>query len=453
MYAITKNNFWWCYYMEILQYFDEFFNGNYNRDLRIFGKNSKVKHAPKFDSTTARHKKSKRMFIKNNINTKMARYNRFYGGHAYFSDILDYQHKNECVKKFNHMFFDFDKEFVVGSKFKNITKGNGKENLGITDLEQLPLKEYMHGMDEIQEQIQDMIVYENILKDSWIESQKVYEYFKQQGLKAYPCLSMSKGVHLRVFFNPIKVKNYNRIIHNLHDNLVKQFNLKTLDVKVTGKDSNPSKSVERLPYTFNEKSGLRVVPFSFETDRLEDVIEKSMKLSSKDKLTNVEHFDLSEHVNADFHNGILKLDKQIDAIIEKENQAKEKLLQEKIKNGTINGNYTGANALFKDLRILVRFVCGDENLVSEHDRYDKYKCHFHQDKSPSAIVGMKNYQCLSSNCKITKLNYFEFIRTWFGLKSDNEVKQKMVELQQLYDEKIGNVVRIGGEDVEPEIDA
>ena len=77
---------------------------------------------------------------------------------------------------------------------------------------------------------------------------------------------------------------------------------------------------------------------------------------------------------------------------------------------------------------------------------------FHEDKSPSAIVGKKNYTCLSSNCKVTKLNYFEFIRTWFGLKSDSEVKEKMVELQNLYDEKTGGVIRIGGENVEPKID-
>ena len=121
---------------------------------------------------------------------------------------------------------------------------------------------------------------------------------------------------------------------------------------------------------------------------------------------------------------ILKLDKQVDVLVKQEQDAKNKLLKEKIANGTINGNYTGENALFKDLRILVRFVCGDENLVSEHARYDKYHCHFHEDRNPSAIVGMKNYTCLSSNCKIKKMNYFEFLREWFHLESDGEVKKR-----------------------------
>ena len=437
--------------MKILNFFDEFFNNNYNRDLREFGKHANVKHAPKFETTNTKHAKSKRMFIKSSINSTMAKYNRFYGSHAYFEDIIDYQLVNEQARMVNHFFFDFDKEFANGSKFKAIIKGNGKDNLGIEDLKQLPIREYKDGMKAIQEQIQDMIVYENILNDSWQESKKVYEYFKQQGLTTYTCLSMSKGVHLRCYFKPIHVDNYNDIIHNLHDNLVKQFNLKTLDPQVSGKDSNPSKSVERLPFTFNEKSGLRVVPFNFEHDSLEDVIEKSLKISEH-KIVNVDDFKLSDYVNPTFHDGILKLNSQIEVLKMKEQQARDKLLQEKIANGTVSGNYTGENALFKDLRILVRFICGDDNLVSEHARYDKWKCVFHDDKNPSAIVGIKNYQCLSSNCKVGKINYFEFLRLWFGLKSDQEVKEKMVELQQLYDERIGTLKSLSGDDVEKIMD-
>ena len=433
--------------MKILNYFDEFFNNNYNRDLREFGKHSNVKHAPKFEITNEKHAKHKRMFIKSSINSTMAKYNRIYGSHTYFEDVVDYQLANDTARTINHFFFDFDKEFVDGSKFKRIT-GEQKHAMDC-----LGGKELFERLDELQEQIQDMIVYENILMDSWQESKKVYEYFKNQGLKTYTCLSMSKGVHLRCFFNPIRLNNYNRIIHDLHSNLKKQFNLKTIDEKVTGKDSNPLKSVERLPYTYNEKSGLRVVPFSFEHDSLEDVIEKSIKISKNKRLSDVEQFNLNDFINPTFDNGILKLDKQIDVLVKKEQDAKNKLLQEKIKNGTINGTYDGDGGLFQDLRILVRFVCGDDNLVSEHARYDKYKCHFHQDKSPSAIVGIKNYTCLSSNCKVGKLNYFEFLRLWFGLKSDDEVKEKMVELQRLYDEKFDDVIIDGGDNVASTIDA
>lgn len=424
--------------MKIATYYDEFFNQNYLRDLRVIGKKRKTNHAPKSNIGKDKVTNNKRRFIKQNINSKMAKYNAFYGWHTYFEDIMDYQIANEDSRMVNHFFFDFDKEFDATSKFKRITKGDDN-NLGITDLEKLPIKEYIDGMDVIQEQIQNMIIFENILLDSWNECKKVYEYFKNQGLRTYTCLSMSKGVHLRCFFNPIHVANYNRIIHNLHDNLVKQFNLKTLDPKVSGKESNPLKSVERLPYTYNEKSGLRVTPFNFEHDSLNDVIERSLQLS-KSKIGSVDEFSLSDYVNPTFHNGILKLDAQIQEMVEKEQDAKNKLMQERMLNGTINGKYYGKGGLFQDLRILVRFLCGDDNLVSEHERYDKYHCVFHDDKNPSAIVGIKNYTCLSSNCKVTKLNYFGFIKEWFQLQSDNEVKQKMVELQELYDQQKSNIV-------------
>lgn len=424
--------------MKLKEYYDAFFNGNYNRDFRIFGKQTMIRHAPKKESTNQKRKNHMQNFVVNNLNTTLIKYSNFYVHHAYFEDIVDYQLANDNARTVNHFFFDFDKEFVDGSKYKKIIKGYDG-NLGIEDLKKLPLKEYLNGMNQIQEQIQDLIVYDNILSDSWNEAKKVNDYFNSQGLKTYTCLSMSKGVHLRCFFKPVIVNNYNRMIHDLHENLKKQFNLRTIDDKVTGKDSNPLKSVERLPYSFNEKSGLRVVPFSFETDSLNDVIEKSLKLSKK-KLVNVEDFKGSDFVNTDFHNGILKLDSEINILVMKEQKAKEQLLKEKIANGTIKGDYTNGNALFKDLRILVRFICGDSNLVSEHERYDKYHCVFHDDKSPSAIVGKKNYTCLSSNCKITKLNYFDFIREWFNLKSDSEVKEKMVELQQLYDEKFGDII-------------
>ena len=428
--------------MKLLNFFDEFFNNKYQRDFRIFGKKTKLNHAPKHETTIEKHRKHSRMFIKNNINTKNAKYNKFFGGLAYYNNVFDYQIANEDVKQFNHMFFDFDKHNFKFEKIKSL-QTDAKNNLNG--------KEYFHRMDELQEQIQDIILYENLLKDSWQDAKIVNDYFKEQGLRTFCCLSASKGIHIRLFFNPIHVNNYNKIVSQLYHNLTNQFNLKTLDFDVS--DNNPSKSVERLPYTFNEKSGLRVTPFSFEHDSLNDVIDKALKLSEQRKLVNVDEFNLSDYVNADFHDGILKLDKQIDVLVEKEQKAKDKLLQEKIANGTINGTYNGNGGLFQDLRILVRFICGDDNLVSEHELYDKYHCVFHNDRNPSAIVGKKNYTCLSSNCKVDKLNYFEFIRTWFNLKSDQEVKQKMVDLQMLFDEKFGKVIDIGGENVEQKIDA
>ena len=195
-----------------------------------------------------------------------------------------------------------------------------------------------------------------------------------------------------------------------------------------------------------KKVDLRVIPFNISDTSLTDVLDKSMKLS-KTKIHKVDDFTLANYVNDDFSDALMTLDEQVDIIVAKEEEVKQELKQQKKLNGTINGKYIGANGLFKDLRVLVRFICGDENLVSTHERYDKYKCVFHDDKSPSAIVGVKNYTCYSDKCRINKINYFDFIKEWFKLPTDKEVKEKMVELQRLYDEQCSKILELNNNGV------
>ena len=292
-------------------------------------------------------------------------------------------------------------------------------------------------MDDLQSQIRELIFDENLLLSSWNELKIVNDYFKEQGLRTYTCFSGSKGFHCRVFFEQIHLNNYNRITNDLSKNLIKQFNLETLDLMVA---RSPSKNVERLPYTFNEKSGLRVVAFN-EKESLASVLKKSKKLATKE-LSRTDDLVLADYINTGFSDALVSLDKDVDIIVAKEEKMKQELKQQKKLNGTISGRYIGGGELFKDLRTLVRFICGDDNLVSSHERYDKYKCLFHDDKSPSAIVGVKNYTCYSDKCRIDKINYFDFIKEWFKLTTDNEVKEKMAELQELYDEQSSRVLEL-----------
>ena len=420
--------------MRLIQYYNEFFDNKYLRDFRFIGKTNKTCHAPKTPSTKIKQTKKARRFILKAHSNKISKYYRFYGGLSYYDSMIDYQLANEDAKMVNHIFLDIDAPIKIDSEFRDYTHKQEDAKRDLTG------KEYMDKMDYYQEKIQDLIFNTNLLKESWNKSKRMDEYFTKQGLTTYNCFSSSKGFHTRLFFKPIHLNNYNHIIHSLHKGLVEKLDLQgILDDQVTGKDSNPISSVERLPYSYNEKSGLRVTPFEFGVDSFDDVLETSLKLAKHNKLTNVDDFFLDDYTNKDFHNSLKKIDVQLDVLNEKENTAKEKLMKEQIANGTVNGKYIGNTGLFKDLRTLVRFICGDTNLVSEHERYNKYKCFFHDDKSPSCIVGKKNYTCLSSNCKINKLNYFGFIKEWFKLESDDEVKGKMVELQQEYYQQLENV--------------
>ena len=414
--------------MRIGNFYDEFFSKNYLRDFRFLGRKKKVCHAPQWQTTNIKQNKYAKRWLLKQRNTKIAKYTRLYGGIAYYKSIIDYQLANEDMKQFNHFFFDFD---AHNNKFDEIKH---KQNDAIDNLVG---KELFNTMDELQNQIQELIFNEDLIVESWNESKIVHDYFLKQGLKTLPCFSGSKGVHLRLYFNQIHLNNYDRIIEDLSHTLINEFQLKTLDESVS--DFAPSKSVERLPFTFNEKSGLNVIPFNFEHDSLDDVLNKALKPT-------IEDFNLNDYINVGFDDALLSLDKEVDFVVAKEQKAKEQLKQEQAMQRNVNGTYTGGiNGNVKDnLRTLVKMICGTNNLVSEHEHYDKWKCVFHDDKNESAIVSNKYYQCLSSNCKIGKINYYDFIKEWFHLSSDDEVKEKIIELQNIMDGIVIEDANLGG---------
>ena len=413
--------------MRIGTFYDEFFSNNYLRDFRFLGKKKKVCHAPQWQTTKIKQNRYAKRWLLKQRNTKVAKYTRLYGGIAYYKSIIHYQVANEDEKHFNHFFFDFD---AHNKRFDEIKH---KQNDAI---DKLTGKDMFNTLDDLQIQIQDLIFNEDLIVESWNESKIVHDYFLNQGLKTLPCFSGSKGIHLRLYFDEIHLNNYDRIVEDLSHTLIDEFHLKTMDESVS--DFAPSKSVERLPYTYNEKSALKVIPFSFEHNSLDDVLDKAKRLSKR-RLDKVEDFCLSDYVNVGFSDALLKLDEKVGIIVAKEQKAKEQLKQEQAMQRSVNGTYTGGiNGNVKDdLRILVKMVCGTDNLVKEHEHYDKWKCVFHDDKNESAIVSKKYYQCLSSNCKVGKINYYDFIKEWFHLSSDDEIKDKIIELQSIMD---GDVV-------------
>ena len=117
------------------------------------------------------------------------------------------------------------------------------------------------------------------------------------------------------------------------------------------------------------------------------------------------------------------------------------IIAEKRKHYKISGNeriihddiigdiVTGDNVsdlMFKDMRVLLKIILGEP--AREFKAYNTYNCPFHDDKKPSARVYTKNFLCASENLH---LNYFEFIRKYYKLNSDDEVKEKMADLKKL----------------------
>ena len=75
------------------------------------------------------------------------------------------------------------------------------------------------------------------------------------------------------------------------------------------------------------------------------------------------------------------------------------------------------------MRELLKVVVGEP--AREYEGYNSYICPFHDDHNPSALVYPKRFYCRGCNLNF---NYFEFLRKFYGLESDDEVKKKMKEL-------------------------
>lgn len=431
-------------------YFTDFLSNEFIRDFRCFKDYTynDICHALKYDNATRRKQYLKaRAFLLSNYRHKKAKYHTLVGATCFYSTFEDYKSGNDNAKLYNHWFFDFD---THNAEFDSLKKQMKVIYKKLQD-DEINLKEYFKEIDDVQKQIAELIMNNNLVNDAYLELIKVCEFFKQQGWKTYNCFSGSKGFHCRVFFETCHLNNYNQIISGLAKNLINKLNLKTLDEKVVF--DNPSGRVERLPYTFNEKSGLRVTPFNIESGM--DEVLSMAEQSSKQHPPKVDEFNMSEYMNYGLSSDLKIADKQLDGLVAKENSAKNKLVTERKLQGMATGKYYKNNdgnhsSLFTDLRKLVQFVCGSDYLVKEYELYDKYYCVFHEDNHPSAIVGSKYYQCHSSNCKIGsigKINYFDFIKHYFKLKSDLEVKEKMVQLQSEYDAKTGNANTIKGGDI------
>ena len=431
--------------MEINEYFDEFFNQEYMRDFRsINGDKTRVCHAPKREITTKKHKQYAKRWVTRHLNKNNSKYYQLISAIAYYRNVRYYQLGIVEKKMFNHLLYDFDSE---NAKYKLL-----KDKLRNTNSTQIKNK--------IHKQIQELILSENLLEQPFNEMLKVYEYYANKGWKPYVVFSGSKGFHLRLFFEPINMKYFDRFVHDYTHKMIDSFNLETLDLACCGEvekrdehgnvvDKNPmvtngqSKRMERIPYSFNEKSGWKVTPIlDPQESTLDEIIDEVQRLSSQKKLQKVDDFSLSDYTNTNAN--MLMVEKHFEKIVESELKMKQRVVNERKLQKIAKGEYINEQTpLFKDLRILVRFVCGTSNLASEHELYDGYRCVFHDDKHPSAYVTKKNYHCLSGNCSVDKLRYFDFIRKWFKLKTEQQVKDKMVELQNEYDKQHERIIKVG----------
>lgn len=394
-------------------FYYDFYNNHFYRDFIFVNSNKKLKYDTEspylpYDPNVD-FKRNIINFVLKQTNPNSKIQGAFYSQLTYYRNIGDLRIKNESDRFCNCLFFDFDADDEKLYDLKNEIKKSFDDLTG---------KDRIKRINEIQKEYQNILFTSDVLDKPFADAKKLYDFFKSNNVNCYTVFSGSKGIHLYCFFDECKLINYSAISNKLAESYKLSLGLSTLDLAVN-KDAIARKS--RVIYSKHETSNLFATPFDIESESIVDVLENSRK-------QNIKSFVLDDYVIKD--NNFVKVLKSIDNDVQSKNDI---IVAEKKKfnnKSVANGNITIANAdedlIFKDMRILLKLILGEP--VKEFKHYNSYLCPFHDDHSPSARVYEKNFLCATDNLH---LNYFDFIKKYYGLADDNEVKEKMKELKNL----------------------
>ena len=392
------------------QFYQNFYNNHLFRDFLFVKANPNAKYGTESPylpyTSNIDFKKSITNFLIKYSNPKNRVHGAFYSQVTYYRNIGDLRSKDESNRYCNCLFFDFDSDSDILHDLKL------EIEIAYNDLTG---KDRLKRIAEIQQQYQNIIFTSDVLEKPFNDAKKLYDFFKSNDIKAYPVFSGSKGIHLYIFFKECQLTNLSEISHKLAASYKSALDLDTLDLAVN-KDAIARKS--RVIYSKHETSNLFTTPFDIESESLSDVLESAVK-------QNVIPFDIADYTITDdnFVNVLKEIDKTVTA---KNNEiiAEKKKLNKLYNAAAISDSEK--DDIFSDMRILLKLILGEPE--REFKKYNSYKCPFHDDNKPSARVYKKNFLCASENLH---LNYFEFIRKFYDLNSDDEVKEKMADLKKM----------------------
>lgn len=335
---------------------------------------------------------------------------------SFFDNIGDYRTNNDDDRYTDRLMFDFDTENIeVKLLKKRLKKAYSIKNF----------KEQKKEVRRVQDEFQKLLYHSDLLVKPFNEARKLQDYFQEANIPVYTVFSGCKGLHLYVFLPKLHLLNISQVTHKLATTFKEKLDLRTLDVSVS-KDS--LKRIDRVPYSRHEKTRLFVSPFN-----LDDDIKGVVKTSRRQR---VAEFDFNDYMLAEDHplvKTLVKLNNNYDEI----NEAKKNTANFKRSRGEVVGDYNvSSDELFTDMRNLAKVVLGTP--VKEYKAYNTYLCPFHDDHHPSARVYKRNFRCEACNIH---LRYFDFLKNYYGLKTDDETKVKMREIRAKLHDKGSNKVK------------
>lgn len=401
------------------QFYKGYYNYHYFRDLRYIKDSTISKNGKKSKYNTVVLKyplspdiKPSKIFLNFLLKHHDKGIGSLVGSLTHYKNIGDYREKDLSLVYSDRLFFDFDIEDkrtkILKHKIKDV-----KQNQNITGRERLSL------IKQYQEDFQNLILEEDILKEPFTQVMKLKDYLSQidKDFKPFIVFSGSKGFHVNLFYEDTNLQDLTNLNESLAELFRKKLGLNLLDFNIY---NNVLTGVQRIPYNIHERTNLITNPISPNVT-YDDFIQEVSR-NKRDVIS----FDINDYYSPKwFHEDLIKLDSENNKRI-RENYSKQKTLQKLPRENLTTAHYKGeSDLIFSDMRELCKLLIGEPAYQREH--YNKYNCPFHDDKIPSSQVGKKYFKCYGCNLK---LNYYDFIKKFYNLNSDSEVKSKMREIKQ-----------------------
>lgn len=388
------------------QFYKNFYNNHLFRDFLFVDPTGKTKSPYLPNDANVDFERNISNFLIKYSNPKSNFNGSLYSQVTYYKTIGGLRDKAESERYANMLFFDFDVESDELHRLKNEIKNTYNDLTG---------KQRLNQVKNLQLEYQNLLFETDVLEKPLNDAKTLHSYLKSHNINSYAVFSGSKGIHLYVFFDECKLRNYTDISYKLAESYKSRLKLDTLDLSVN-KDAIARKS--RVIYSNHATSNLFTIPIDIESDSVTEILTNAKKQS-------VIPFELDDYVISD-DGGFVNVLKNIDAYINDKNS---EIMAEKEKvKSMITGTAISSadkDLIFSDMRVLLKVILGEP--VREFENYNTYCCPFHDDHSPSARVYKNNFLCATENLH---LNYFDFIRKYFDLPDDDAVKKKMKELKK-----------------------
>lgn len=417
-------------YKLLKEFYKNFFNYNYCRDLRviyppILYKVNNIIKQPKPDLLHS--------FSYSKDTTDLDMYKTFYkflfrkkhrdgSGNCYYemtnyNYLKNYRDKSNSQPYVDRLFFDFDLE-----EEPQINKA--KEELK-TVRTTLTGKEKIKAEKKVKQQFKELLLTTSVLKTPFEEAMKLNNHLKnEENLKTLLLFSGSKGFALNIFFKPIPIKNISEISYTIAQTFKKELKLTTLDLAV---NKDALVRLQRVPYTKHNNTLLfnQTIPQDINFYEFLTIIQnkkpKIIDLNIKEYHENNIHLS---NTLLEYNNSFTKLNKQRKKI------TNNYYSKNKYKNNN-NKFLTGDDKkdIFADCRILAKYLLGKPS--KEYKNYNTYLCPFHDDNIASARVYKNNFICAGCG---TYYRYFDFIKAVKELElghtlNKNDVKKEMKKIK------------------------